>query len=87
MPRENSWDNDTSLKSTKINYYLIRLATVQLTGNVAGTRTTRHVSTRETRERTGSPRGIASETKTTRELNYSQFTSETSFKGPGTIMI
>ena len=48
--------------------------TVQLTGNVTGTRTTRHASTRETREGTGSPRGIASKTKTTRELNYSQFT-------------
>ena len=59
--------------------------TVQLTGNVAGTRTTRHASTRETREGTGSPRGIAS--KTTRELNYSQFTRETSLKGPGTVMI
>jgi len=52
--------------------------TVQLTGNVAGTRTTRHASTQETREGTGSPRGIAS--KTTRELNYSQFTRETSLK-------
>ena len=61
--------------------------TVQLTGNVAGTRTTRHASTRETREGAGSPRGIVSKTKTTRELNYSQFTCETSLKGPGTIMI
>jgi len=60
---------------------------VQLTGNVTGTRTTRHASTRETREGTGSPRGIASKTKTTRELNYSQFIQETSLKGPGTIMI
>ena len=42
---------------------------------------------RETREGTGSPRGIASKTKTTRELNYSLFTRETSLKGPGTIMI
>jgi len=68
--------------------HLIHLSyTVQLTGNVAGTHTTRHVSTRETREGTGSPRGIASKTKTTRELNYSQFTRETSLKGPGTIMI
>ena len=55
--------------------------TVQLTGNVAGTRTTRHASTRETRG------GFASKAKTTRELNYSQFTCETSLKGPGTIMI
>jgi len=62
-------------------------ATVQLTGNVAGTRTTRHASTRETREGAGSPSGIASKTKTTREFNYSQFTCETSLKGPGTIMI
>ena len=54
--------------------------TVQLTGNVAGTCTTRHASTRETREGTGSLRGIASKTKTTRELNYSQFTHETSLK-------
>ena len=50
--------------------------TVQLTGNVAGTRTTRHASTRETCEGTGIPRGIASKTKTTQELNYSQFTRE-----------
>ena len=63
------------------------MGTVQLTGNVAGTRTTRHTSTRETREGTGSPRGIASKAKTTQELNYSQFTCETSVKGPGTIMI
>ena len=63
------------------------LSTVQLTGNVAGTRTSRHASTRETREGAGSPRGIASKTKTTRELNYSQFTRETSLKGPSTIMI
>ena len=34
--------------------------TVQLTGNVAGTRTTRHASARETRKGAGSPRGIAS---------------------------
>ena len=64
--------------------------TVQLTGNVAGTRTMRHASTLETCEGAGSPRGIASKTKTTRELkllNYSQFTRETSLKGPGTIMI
>ena len=40
--------------------------TVQLTGNVAGTRTTRYANTRETREGTGSPRGIASKIKTTR---------------------
>jgi len=64
-----------------------RQFTVQLTGNVTGTRTTRHASTRETREGTWSPQGIASKTKTTRELNYSQFTCETSLKGPGTIMI
>ena len=69
------------------SYRLPSVATVQLTGNVAGTRTTRDASTRETREGTGSLRGIASKTKTTRELNYSQFTCETSFKGPGTIMI
>ena len=62
-------------------------STIQLTGNVAGTRTTRHASTQETRKGTRSPRGIASKTKTTRGLNYSQFTRETSFKGPGTIMI
>ena len=62
-------------------------ATVQLTGNIAGTRTMRHASTRETRKGTGSPRGIASKTKITRELNYSQFTCKTSLKGPGTIMI
>ena len=63
------------------------LPTVQLTGNVAGTRTTRHERTRETCEGTGSPRGTARETKTTRELNYSQFTLKTSLEGPGTIMI
>jgi len=62
-------------------------STVQLTGNVAGTRTTRHASAQETRKGAGSPRGIASKTKTTREFNYSQFTRETSLKGPGTIMI
>ena len=61
--------------------------TVQLTCNVVGTRTTRHASTRETREGAESPREIVSKTKTTRELNYSQFTRETSLKGPGTIMI
>ena len=61
--------------------------TVQLTGNVAGTRTTRHASTGETCEGTGSPRGTASQTKTTREFNYSQFTHKTSLKGPGTIII
>ena len=61
--------------------------TVQLTGNVAGTRTTRHASTREPCEGTGSPRGTANKTKTTRELNYSQFIRKTSLKGPGTIMI
>ena len=55
--------------------------------NVAGTRTTRHASTRETRESAGSPQVIASKTKTTRELNYSQFTCETSLKSPGTIII
>ena len=52
-----------------------------------GTRTSRHASTRETCEGTGSLRGIASKTKTTRELNYSQITRETSLKAPGTIMI
>jgi len=62
-------------------------STVQLTGNVAGTRTTRHASTREICEGTGSPRGTASKTKTIRELNYNQFTCKTSLKGPGTIMI
>ena len=39
--------------------------TVQLTGNVAGMDTTRHVSTRVTCEGTGSPRGTVSKTKTT----------------------
>ena len=68
-----------------VNYF--HIITVQLTGNVAGTRTTRHASTRETREGAGSPRGIVSKTKTTRELNYSQFIREASLKGPGTIMI
>jgi len=42
-----------------------------LTGNIAGTRTTRHVSMRETREGAGMLRGIASKTKITREFNYS----------------
>jgi len=40
-------------------------ATVQLTGNVAGTRTTRHVNTRETREGAGKLQGIVSKTKIT----------------------
>jgi len=67
--------------------YFYSNVTVQLTDNVAGTCTAKHASTRETREGTGSSRGIASKTKTTRELNYSQFTRETSLNGPGTIMI
>jgi len=65
----------------------IPVSIVQLTGNVAGTRTTRHASTREARQDTESPRGIVSKTKTTRELNYNQLTGETCLKGPGTIMI
>jgi len=44
---------------------LAKVYTVQLTGNVAGTCTTRNASTRETCEGTGSPRGTASKTKTT----------------------
>ena len=47
------------------------VATVQLTGNVARTRTTRHLSTRKTSEGAGMLRGIASKTKITREFNYS----------------
>ena len=70
-----------------IDYESFQHDTVQLTGNVAGTRTMRHASMRETCKGARSPRGIASKTKTTRELNYSQFTRETSLKGPGTIMI
>ena len=46
-------------------------ATVQLTGNVVDTRTTRHASTRETCEGARTLRGIASKTKITREFNYS----------------
>jgi len=46
-------------------------STVQLTGNVMGTRTTRHASMQETREGAGMHRGIASKTKITREFNYS----------------
>jgi len=45
------------------NYFLARAPTVQLTGNIAGTRTTRHASTRETCKGTGSPQGIANKTK------------------------
>ena len=46
-------------------------ATVQLTGNVAGTHTTRHASMRETHKGAGMLRGIVSKTKITREFNYS----------------
>ena len=79
--------NNKSFEGEKFCGLLGSSGTVQLTGNVAGTRTTRQASTRKTREGTGSPRGAASKTKTTRELNYSQFTRKTSPKGPGTIMI
>jgi len=49
----------------------MNIGTVQLTGNVAGTRTTRHASKRETREGAGMLRGMASKTKITLEFNYS----------------
>ena len=61
--------------------------TVQLTGNVAGTCTTRHANTRETREGAGMLRGIASKTKPPGSSTIANFTRETSLKGPGTIMI
>jgi len=43
-------------------YNFMKHVTVQLTGNVAGTRTTRHASTRETHKGAGMLRGIASKT-------------------------
>jgi len=49
----------------------ITVATVQLTSNIVGTRTTRYTSTWETRKGTGSLWGIVSKTKITQEFNYS----------------
>ena len=48
----------------------IPVTTVQLTGNVAGTRTTRHTSTRETREGTGRLWEFSRKTNITQECNY-----------------
>jgi len=42
---------------------VVSIFTVQLTGNVTSTRTTRHASTQETREGAGMLRGIASKAK------------------------
>jgi len=54
-----------------LNSCYTSVRTVQLTGNVAGTRTMRHASMREIREDAGTLRGIVSKTKITREFNHS----------------
>ena len=59
-------ENDYSRASAMMCFKsTVHTNTVQLTGNVTGTRTTRHQSTRETRKGAGMLRGIASKTKIT----------------------